>query len=210
MACRIDAASSMNRRVPQSDAQMSLAGFDAPRPSDSLFFGVLPGPEAVARIDTLAHALRDSLGLHGQPRRRDHLHVTLHHLGPYAGVPPDVVAAACEAASGVLLRQFQARFDRASSFAGGMGKRPVVLLGDPAATGLHGLHAALAARLSLCGLGRGTERAFAPHVTLLYDARAVTEQVIPPVAWTVREFVLIHSLLGRGEYRALGRWPLRP
>lgn len=189
---------------------MSLAGFDAPRPSDSLFFGVLPDAETVARLDALAHTLRDALELHGLPLRRDHFHVTLHHLGSHAGVPPDVVAAACEAASGVLLPGFQVRFDRLGSFAGGAGKRPVVLLGDPAATGLQGLHAALATRLALRGLGRGAERAFVPHVTLLYDTRAVAEQAIPPVAWTVREFVLIHSLLGKGEYRVLGRWALRP
>jgi len=33
-------------------------------------------------------------------------------------------------------------------------------------------------------------------------------QPVEPFEWTVREFVLIHSLLGRTEYRVLGRWPL--
>jgi 2'-5' RNA ligase len=57
------------------------------------------------------------------------------------------------------------------------------------------------------GLGR-RERAFVPHVTLLYDARNVTVQPVDPLGWTVREFVLVHSLLGQTRYRVLGRWTL--
>ena len=50
---------------------------------------------------------------------------------------------------------------------------------------------------------------FVPHVTLLYDKDGIDEQPIERIGWTVTEFVLIHSLLGRGQYIALARWPLR-
>jgi 2'-5' RNA ligase len=36
----------------------------------------------------------------------------------------------------------------------------------------------------------------------------VPEQKIEPVEWTVREIVLVHSLLGRTEHRPLARWTL--
>lgn len=62
--------------------------------------------------------------------------------------------------------------------------------------------------MTATGLGRWVERNFTPHVTLLYDDRSVAPQAIEPIAWTVREFVLVHSLLGRTEHRILGRWSL--
>ena len=50
--------------------------------------------------------------------------------------------------------------------------------------------------------------AITPHVTMLYDERAVEDHAIEPVRWTVRDFVLVHSLRGQGQYNILGRWPL--
>jgi 2'-5' RNA ligase len=114
---------------------------------------------------------------------------------------------ACAAAEGVALDAFDARFDRVGSFAGRPGKHPFVLLGAGDTPGLGALHASLGARLAAAGLGR-RERAFVPHVTLLYDARNVTVQPVDPLGWTVREFVLVHSLLGQTRYRVLGRWTL--
>lgn len=187
---------------------MSLSGFDLPRATDRLFFGVLPDAAAVACLDALARTLRDTLGLHGHPRPRDHFHVTLHHLGDYAGVPPDLVATACTAAAEVSLPAFQARFDRVGSFAGRAGNLPFVLLGDAGSAGLQHLHTALAERLRVAGFKRPPAHAFVPHVTLLYDARTVPVQPVEPMAWPVHEFVLIHSVLGRTEYRVLGRWSL--
>ena len=52
-------------------------------------------------------------------------------------------------------------------------------------------------------------RLAAPGMTLLYGDREIKEEAIEPIDWTVREFVLVHSLLGRNRYSALARWPLR-
>jgi len=60
--------------------------------------------------------------------------------------------------------------------------------------------------LAKAGVGA---RQSTPHLTLLYDARRVDEQPIDPIRWTVREFVLVHSLLGQTRYIPLGKWPLR-
>lgn len=193
--------------MPSDHPQASLAGFAAPHPTDRLFFAVMPPPSEAARIAALAQDLRGRLALQGRPRPTAHLHVTLQHLGDFAGVPQPRVEAARNAAAGVAMAAFEARFDRVGSFAGRTGRHPFVLLGADGASGLRGLHSALGERLAAAGLGR-RERAFVPHITLLYDARTVTAQPIEPVAWPASEFLLIHSLLGRTEYRVLGRWPL--
>lgn len=189
--------------------QTSLGGFDAPHPTDRLFFAVMPPPPVAGDIAALAGELRGRLGLKGRPRPTTHLHVTLQHLGDFAGLPRQRVDDACAAAAGVALPSFDVRFDRAGSFAGRPGKHPFVLLGEAGAGGLAGLHADLGARLATAGLAR-RERAFVPHLTLLYDASNLAPQPIEPLGWTVREFLLIHSLLGKTRYRVLGRWPLPP
>lgn len=193
----------------QLGKQLSLAGFESPEPSDRLFFAVLPDAPTRARLAALAHALRDTLALQGRPRPTANLHVTLHFLGDHAGLPASLVDAARAAADAVALAPFQARFDRVASFGRHRREHPLVLLGDaPEADGWAHLHGRLSAALAAKGLLR-SEPSFTPHVTLLYDTRQVTPQAIAPLGWTVREFLLIHSVLGHGEYRLLGRWPLR-
>ncbi len=36
----------------------------------------------------------------------------------------------------------------------------------------------------------------------------IRERSIDPVSWTVRDFVLIHSLIGKSVYKERGRWQL--
>jgi hypothetical protein len=72
--------------------------------------------------------------------------------------------------------------------------------------GVAALQQALGGVLAKAGLAA---RRSPPHLTLLYDVRRVEEQPVAPIGWTVREFVLVHSRLGRGLYKSLGRWPLR-
>ncbi|MGH8283840.1 MAG: 2'-5' RNA ligase family protein [Gammaproteobacteria bacterium] len=64
--------------------------------------------------------------------------------------------------------------------------------------------------MAISGLARLVKREFTPHVTLLYGNNVMKPQSIEPIGWTVREFVLVHSLLGRTEHRVLERWPLQP
>lgn len=187
--------------------QGSLDGLAAPHPTDRLFFAVMPPPELAQRIAVLAGALRERLGLRGVVRPTTHLHVTLHHLGDFAGVPQRRVEDACAAAAGVTTAPFEACFDRVGSFAGRAGGRPIVLQAATSTGGLADLHADLGRRLAAAGLAR-RDRAFVPHLTLLYDTHMVALQAVEPLAWRVREFLLIHSLLGRKKYRVLGRWPL--
>jgi 2'-5' RNA ligase len=189
--------------------QSSLPGFDpAPKPTDRLFFAIFPDAEAAARIAALARQLQLAHGLKGQPLQTARLHVTLHHLGDFAGVPPDTVARACDAALAVAMPPFDVSFDRAASFRKPR-NCPFVLQGSEGVAAVTAFQQALGAAMKNVGLARSVESRFTPHVTLLYDDRCVAEQAIEPVAWTAREFVLVHSLIGRSLHVPLGRWPLR-
>ena len=52
--------------------------------------------------------------------------------------------------------------------------------------------------------------AFVPHLTVQRDVRRhIAPAPVPPLAWPVREFVLIDSDPGRGTpYEVVGRWAL--
>lgn len=191
---------------------MALGGFAAAPQTDRLFFAVYPDAQAARHIAELAQSLRAEHGLRGNPLRADRLHVTLHHLGDHAGLPEPLVATASEAAAGTAAQSFEVRFDCVASFPGRARKRPCVLRGgsEDANAPLRAFQFALGEGLRIAGLGRYLERRYTPHVTLLYDEHALAPEAVASVGWTVDELVLVHSLIGRGEHRVLGRWSLRP
>ncbi|WP_249470498.1 RNA 2',3'-cyclic phosphodiesterase [Luteimonas galliterrae] len=187
---------------------MGFGAFESPDPTDRLFFAVFPDAEAAKRIAGIAQDLRSRLDLRGKPLRTDRFHVTLHHLGDHIGVPEHVVAKAGEAAARVRMAAFEVAFDSASSFSRQPRNRPFVLRGNEGVVSLCDLQGTLGTAMAAVGLNRHVERTFTPHITLLYDDSAVAPQPIDRFAWTVREFMLVHSLLGRTEHRILARWPL--
>jgi 2'-5' RNA ligase len=179
------------------------------RPTDRLFFAVFPDAAAASAVERLAHRLRAAHGLQGRPLPIERFHVTLHFLGDHAGLPADIVAAATQAAASLVARPFEVVFDRAASFSRRQHRKPFVLLGREGVAALSAFQRTLGEALVRVGLARRIEPRFTPHLTLLYDDQAVPEQPVEPVRWTVSEFVLVHSLLGRTRHLPLGRWPLR-
>lgn len=119
--------------------------------------------------------------------------------------PADLVAGAADAAGAIAAASFEVTFDRAVSFLGR--PRPLVLCSEDDIPELIALQRALGHAIQTRGLGRARAR-YTPHVTMLYDERAVEDHAVEPVTWTVRDFVLVHSLRGLGRYTILGRWPL--
>jgi RNA 2',3'-cyclic 3'-phosphodiesterase len=206
---------SIPRRSPAAPAlrpfrQLWLHGIDwGEAPTDRLFFALFPSPAAAATIAAQAHRLRTHHGLEGDPLLTHRFHVSLHHLGDYFGLPPGLVATAREAATAMALASFDVSFDRALSFRRNAPTRPLVLRSRSDDEPLKRFHQDLRLALIKAGIGHYASRRFTPHVTLLYDAREVAEQKIDAVRWTVREFVLVHSLIGQTEHRILGRWALR-
>jgi 2'-5' RNA ligase len=106
-----------------------------------------------------------------------------------------------ERAARVVMPAFRVSFDYAMSFKNGA----LVLRGDDNLIGLEILHQRL--NDALDDRPRPARR-FTPHVTLLRDAHRVPEQEIEPIEWTVREIVLVHSLIGRTIHRHVVRLPL--
>lgn len=191
--------------------QSSLPGFDDDaKPTDRLFFALFPDAQAAGRIAECAQQLRAELGLHGTPLKTGRFHITLHHLGDYAGLPQGVVEMASRAAAAVKAAPFSVTFDRAASFSSSPRNRPFVLRGDASLADLMAFQRALGVEMTRAGLGRWAKPAYTPHVTLLYDDRAVAEQAVEPITWTAGEFVLVRSLIGQTQHIPLARWPLHP
>ena len=189
--------------------QASLPGFDAePEQIDSLFFAILPESAAATQIELLAKRLRGEHGLKGRALERERFHITLHYLGGYAGVPPNILAAATKAAASVSAAPFEIAFDRTLSFSRGSRSQPLVLSGAEGLAGLNAFQQSLGLAMRKTGLGRWVAPRYTPHLTLLYDDRAV-EQTVETISWTAREFVLINSLVGQHRHQILGRWRLR-
>lgn len=184
-------------------AQLSLFGA-APVATDRLFFAVFPDAQTAARLAALAQDLRAELGLKGMPLAMERFHVTLHHLGDYDGLPRDRVAQARQAGAAVSAAPFEVAFDRAGSFG-----RPLVLQGDDGLAGIRAFQQALGLAMAGAGLGRRVEKAFTPHVTLLYDEQIAPTRPVTSIGWIVNELVLVHSLQGKTQHIALDRWALR-
>jgi RNA 2',3'-cyclic 3'-phosphodiesterase len=130
------------------------------------------------------------------------LHVTMHHFGEHADPPEDIVARVKEAASAVCAERFEVAFDFME-----MWSDALVLRGTGMAA-LNELHRKLGVALRKVGLGEWVKAGFTPHVTLMRDRGYVETQMVMTFRWTVREFVLVNSLVGRTTYVPLGAWRL--
>ena len=176
--------------------------------TDRLFFAAFPDPLTAERIAQLAERQRDILDLRGKTLTPGRFHITLNHLGDYPALPADVVAAATQAGAAVAFAPFEVAFDRVESFFKRSGGRPFVLRGGAGLDRLLAFQRALGAAMGKAGLGKHVERSFTPHVTLLYDDQMIAALPVEAIGWTVREFVLVHSLLGQTQHVPLARWAL--
>ena len=189
--------------------QLTLEGFDdTPEPTDRLFFAILPDAEAAARIAALVEKQRGEHKLTGRPIAADRLHVSLFHVGDYLGLPHGIVTEAANAAAALKAEVFPVAFDRVMSFSGRPGNQPFVLRADDGLAALTTFQQMLSNTMKRAGINKGAKLGFTPHVTLMYDGHRIAEQAVEEIGWTVREFVLVHSLVGRTQHVLLGRWPL--
>jgi RNA 2',3'-cyclic 3'-phosphodiesterase len=190
------------RRSNENTAEWCLPGL-GPQRLDGLFFSIFPDPAAAVRIANIAEHFRRVYGLKGEPLLTKRFHVTIHGVGNYDGLPRSVVGKAIEAGASVTARPFDVMFDRVTSFAG---SDALVLCGGDGVDGMVRFHGLLGMAMRNSGLDACQQ--FTPHVTLLYDGRRIEQQFIEPIRWTVREFVLVHSLRGMTKHIPLERWPL--
>lgn len=188
--------------------QVSLPGFAPATATDRLFLAVFPDRDAASRLATLAAEQCSRHGLRGKPLLPERFHVTLFHLGDSVGLRQDVVQAATTAASQWQAHSFDLAFDQVASFGGRRKASPFVLKAEDGNAALRAFHAELGEQLREAGLGQFVTSRFEPHVTLAYDERVVASESVAPVSWHAREFVLVHSLLGKTRHIPLARWAL--
>jgi 2'-5' RNA ligase len=185
--------------------QLVLGGVPARRShSHTLFFALHPDDAAATAMESLSRKLRRELGIAAQLQQKERLHVTLHLIAQGDIIQPRRLTQACEAGASLRFRPFKVAFDRVARY----GSRSFVLLGHDGTPGLTQFHERLCLALAGAGIRPGSGAAFSPHVTLAYTDSKVTERFVEPIAWTVRDFVLIDSLVGQTIHRVMGRWGL--
>lgn len=178
-------------------------------PTDSLFFALFPDLAVSGQIECFVQKLCAENAVIGRPLATKRFHVSLHHLGNFRGLPPEAIVAAEQAASTVAVPPFELTFDHVLSFKSkNADNKPLVLGIHQVPPTLTQLHRTLGIALKQTGFDRTIKTGFKPHLTLLYGDHQIV-QGIEPITWTVREFVLVHSLLGKTRYIPLARWPLK-
>jgi 2'-5' RNA ligase len=171
--------------------------------TDRLFIGIFPDQRTAGDLNALAHNLTIGHELRGRPISAWRLHVTVHHIGDGVGLDAGIVDLAKRAAGDVAMPAFRVAFNSVQSFRNGA----FVLCGDEGVTGLEMLQRQIGRLMQNAGLGKAFQD-YTPHVTLLRDSHLVPEHPVIPVGWWVREFVLVHSLLGQSRYEILASFPL--
>ena len=193
----------------RGDAQPFFEGFEPSPPlaqgKDAIFFALIPNFDAAMKIHAASQRLSATHGLTGKLLKPENLHITLHPLGQYDGVPAVIEELAAAIASSIHAAPFEVAFNAAMSF-----KRPrslpFVLCGDEGVIGVAALQKQFSERLKPIIKGGGQNT---PHMTLLYDEKLVVRQPMEIVRFSVDSFVLIHSKIGQGRHEILNRWPLR-
>jgi 2'-5' RNA ligase len=169
-----------------------------------LFFALWPDDTVRRRLMAAADLVTRTHDVAGRRIPAERVHLTLSFLGDQDA---DGERRAREAAVQVRAEPFDLTLDHAGSFhvsrAGWIGAARSV---EP----LDRLWLALVGALEHCSLAPD-RRALAPHVTCWRNVRRrIGPVAVEPIVWSVREFVLVHSVLGaQPEYHVVSHWPLQ-
>jgi RNA 2',3'-cyclic 3'-phosphodiesterase len=217
LAGRCGNASSGASTEPMTE-QLLLPGIDPPptplrrqrgaakprvRLARSLFFAIFPPPDVADAVAALAARLDDQHALKASLTDAHRLHVTLHHLGDFAAVPPKQLQAARDAAAAVPPPAFEIVFDEATRF--DKSRALVLCAGDNSNTALVAFRQRLGE--ALADVGFKPEHGFTPHMTMARTPRKMARQAVAPVRWHADAFALVESHVGQGVYDVLARWP---
>ncbi len=190
--------------------QMPLFGIGANSQFEhNYFFALSPDADVRKQLSQVANDLKTSDSLNGSWIASERYHLTLHHLGQFPEVHPDLVKRALAAANNIQMPAFNIKLDHFMSFDSKTGKFPCVLTSKYELPELKNFWQELKNNLLAQRLGQNLANSFTPHTTLLYSRQPVIKtHAITPIQWPVKDFVLIESLVGKSEHIELGRWPL--
>lgn len=131
------------------------------------------------------------------------LHATLLSLFDLATAPPDWLPAVVAAMGSLQNDAFPLAFDRIE-----VGKA-VKLTSRVPLIEARAFQAGLVRHLLECGAPLMLGTTPVPHVTINYADDRKGNHKIEPIGWTVREIVLVESVVGRKKHVEHGRWQLR-
>jgi 2'-5' RNA ligase len=187
--------------------QLSFGEFEA-EAVDKLFLAMRPDACAADAVEEIKQSLCSQYGLTGTAVHRARLHITLHHLGTYSGIPRHILERAHEAAAMMNASPFQIAMGQIGSFSRRQETSPIVLSDGKAPSTLRDFHGELRGALARAGIRKSIRKSFTPHMTLIYSGQRIARTAIPPISWTAREFVLIHSHVGQTRHEVLASWTL--
>ena len=175
---------------------------------DAVFVAIQPPADIAEDIYRLGMRIHCSEKLNCSPVLPRCLHLTLLGVGHYLDLSYPAFDRLLRALAKVAMPSFRFALNRAVSF-DNKSNWPFVLVGDDSTTpGIHMLRAKLVDALHEVGFRLGAP-SLTPHMTLFRAGRRLDEYAIDEIGWTVREFVLIHSLQGQHEHKVLGRRELQ-
>jgi len=166
-----------------------------------VFFALWPDDGVRDALHREAQMLHHDCG--GRAMRRENLHLTLVFVGDVAVGRLDQLKSVAGTICG---SSFELVLDRL-----GYWRHNRIVSASPLSVpeALRELVSSLEGRLQQAGF-EFDQRPYAPHITLLRDARAPGVPAPLNLDWPVGDFVLVESAQGpRGaEYRVLARWKL--
>ncbi|MES2443603.1 MAG: 2'-5' RNA ligase family protein [Pseudomonadota bacterium] len=165
------------------------------RARNPLYVMAKPPPEAQAQIAALAR---------NDPGRGPHLlHVTLVTLFDLHHAPPQWLAQVIAALDSFEGPAFPLAFDRIEN------RKAVTLRTRAPLAEARAFQASLVRHLLECKAPMMLGTTPEPHVTINYRGDRQGAQKIAPIGWTVREILLMESVVGKTTHVEHGRWPLR-
>ena len=172
-------------------------------PAARLFFALWPNDAVRAGLFRLAQTLHRDCG--GRLIRGDNLHQTLVFLGKVAA---DRIPGLAALAVNRYIPPFELRLNDSGYW---RHNRIVWVAPGAVPEPLRELVAALEGALNAAGFDFD-RRPYAPHITLVRNAREPRLLLAPDLAWPVSEFALVESASNEGgsRYRIIARWPLAP
>jgi 2'-5' RNA ligase len=176
----------------------------AGRAKHKVFLAVKPDTTATGQAEERTLQLMDEYRLAGTPLRTDNLHISLPLIFEGDEVPSGIAETVSARVQAIRMPPFEIILDMAMTFR--LPKQHVLVLSTAGSiANIYNLNR----QLIMAGGAKATGGAFNPHMSLLYTDQPVRKQLIEPVRWTVREFVLVHSFVGLGRHETMARWPLR-
>lgn len=170
-----------------------VSGQQMRRDDQMLYFMIKPAPEAAAAMD----ALRRQYGL-ARKYPVQSFHSTLVPFGDIRLLSPENLDLIRRAAASLQAEPFEVTLNRI---------RGNALVGNRMRA-LRDFQRALVARLHAFGVEM-PDYVFEPHASLTYEPWKPRNILVSPIAWQVRQLLLINSIHGKGHH-LLGSWPLEP